>query len=192
MVRLLDGEHHVLQKHDRRAHIHAVNAVSGRDGQEAQLQKRLAQRGVLRRAAADGVGVVAVQTARKQLVEQHPAALHVPDAVREAERVHQQKPPGGALAHLSGRLERAEAVVKLPHLNGVADGPRRKLCALAERNADGRRMRQQRFAHLLRQLRRVGQIEVILQLLPRKLALRLRLADIQAVFVDERLHDRID
>ena len=40
----------------------------------------------------------AVNHIRKQLVAQHPAALHVPDPLRGAGRVHQQKPTRGGLA----------------------------------------------------------------------------------------------
>ena len=136
--------------------------------------------------------MVALQTACKQLVEQHPAALGVRRAVRTVDLPHQQQPPGGTRAHLACRRERAKRAVQLAHLHRVPHAPARELPVFAQRHGKRMRPRVHRRAHCLRQLRRCLAVQAVLPLLPGQLVFCLRLADIQAVFVDKRLHHGID
>ena len=135
MQRLLDGKQHILQQHHRRAHIHAPERILRAERQKAQLLQRRAQRTVIRLAAADGVGMVALQTAREQLVQQHPAALGIGRFARAVHRADEQQPPGRAAAHLIGGLQRPQRVIELPHLHRVPRAPARKRAPLGERDS---------------------------------------------------------
>ena len=186
-MRRLDAEHGVLQEHNGVAHIDIIDAAYRL--REAKLTQGALQRRLRFGAAAECVGMSLFKTSGKQFIEKHAQRV----LLFRLCRIHEQNLPGSMLAHIAACLQRAEYVIQIIQQN-------RMPCRPAEQTR-GSRQQQRRAgcffaAHavpygLRKRVFVLCDILEIERFAPQHILLLWR-ADVQAAFIDIRLHDRRD